>query len=116
MKTVQTAMLFFAVFLSTGAARADHIPWMDKYGCCGEKNCLPASVMKKSESGDVVINGIPVPMDSRRVHRSETAYGWYCWKIIDGCAPPKGSETVPPEIITKECALCAFYEERAGNF
>ncbi|MEK7541454.1 MAG: hypothetical protein AAB533_01245 [Patescibacteria group bacterium] len=108
------AVLLFLFWVDT--ARPDHIPWMDKYGCCGEKNCLPASVSKKSEAGGVVVNGVPVKIHPDKVHPSETTYGWYCWKAYDRCAPPKGSATVPQALISEECALCAFYEGYAGNF
>lgn len=116
MKTVRIAILFFIVFLSAGTARADHIPWIDKYGCCGEKNCLPATVSKRSEAGDIVINGVPLKMHPGTIHRSEMTYGWYCWRLIEQCIPPKDSTTVPQAIISEECAFCAFYEGRAGNF
>ena len=116
MKTLWTVVLLFVVLLPPEIARADHIPWIDKYGCCGEKNCLPAAVSKKSDAGDIIINGIPLKIYPSVIHKSETSYGWYCWRLIEGCMPPKDSTTVPQEIISKECALCAFYEEYTGNF
>ena len=116
MKTLWTVVLLFVVLLPPEIARADHIPWMDKYGCCGEKNCLSATVSKKSDEGDVIVNGLSLKIRPSAVHKSETVYGWYCWRLIEKCMPPKDSVTVPQEIISEKCALCAFYEGRAGNF
>jgi len=124
MKMYLAAMILIIVpFFSARPAWADHVIEMtgtvDEMlrPCCGQGNCLPANVVKLDENGTVVINDVRIKMHPKAVHPEKTPSGWYCWRFwLDECRPAAGSTTIPPEIITKECAQCAFPEDRAGNF
>ena len=116
-------ILIIVPLLFAGMAWTDHVRWMDSKTneflekCCGEQNCLPAGVFKIDDEGTVSVNGKRLNLHPSAVHKSETVYGWYCWKIgVDECYPPKGSRVIPQEIITKKCVMCVFDEDKTVNF
>jgi hypothetical protein len=71
---VRMALVVIVVeVLLAGAARADHLWWMQPYrphdggSCCGEVTCVPATVVAGPD-GQVIVNGVPLRLPPGSVH------------------------------------------------
>jgi len=101
--------------LGVRLARADHLAWMAPYrsngggGCCGEANCVPATVALGPD-GEVRVNGVPLRLPMGSVHLAPDGMdtGWWCYQAQVSCQPPLFE-------ISAACARCVFVPRRLGT-
>jgi hypothetical protein len=96
-------------------AGADHLAWMAPYrssgggACCGEANCVPATVVRGPD-GEVRVNGVPLRLPTGSVHLAPDGVdtGWWCYQALMSCQPPLLE-------ISAACARCVFVPQRLGT-
>jgi hypothetical protein len=96
-------------------AEADHLAWMAPYrgsgggACCGEANCVPATVVRGPD-GEVRVNGVPLRLPTGSVHLAPDGVdtGWWCYQALMSCQPPLLE-------ISAACARCVFVPQRLGT-